>query len=117
MAHLNQFTVKLEKAYKHDVQDVGGKAKNLSQLSQFGYSIPKGFCVLSSAYDFFVQHNNLSKVISMELGKKSLNNMRWEEIWDSALRIRNYFFNRGIYKTAAIKIAAIAGILLLIHHH
>ena len=93
MADLNRFVVELEKAHKYDIRQVGGKAKNLGKLSQFGYSIPRGFCLLSSAYDSFVQHNELSKVISMELGKKSLKTMRWEEIWDSALRIRSFFLN------------------------
>ena len=93
MASLDPFIVELEKAQKYDIQKLGGKANNLSKLLQLGYPVPNGFCLLSNAYDIFVNHNKLSKVISMELGKKSLDNMRWEEIWDSALRIRTIFLN------------------------
>ena len=93
MASLDPFIVKLENAQEYDIQKLGGKANNLSKLLQLGYPVPNGFCLLSNAYDIFVNHNKLSKVISMELGKKSLDNMRWEEIWDSALRIRTIFLN------------------------
>ena len=37
--------------------------------------------------------NELGPVIQMELGRKSLDEMRWEEIWDAALRIRNRFLS------------------------
>ena len=31
------------------------------------------------------------KTVAVELGRKSLDDMRWEEIWDTALRIRSAF--------------------------
>ena len=34
---------------------------------------------------------SLAEYIAVELGRKPLNGMRWEEIWDAALRIRSRF--------------------------
>jgi pyruvate,water dikinase len=42
-----------------------------------------------------VSDNHLTEVISAELGRKALDSMRWEELWDAALRIRSAFA-RGI---------------------
>ncbi|MEJ2581686.1 MAG: PEP/pyruvate-binding domain-containing protein [Acidobacteriota bacterium] len=39
----------------------------------------------------FVERASLRAVINQELGRKRFEDMRWEEIWDVALRIRNRF--------------------------
>jgi pyruvate,water dikinase len=70
---------------------VGGKATNLSQLIKAGFRVPKGFSITVHAYESFVRDHGLTDAIRMELGRKSLDDMRWEEIWDAALRIRSLF--------------------------
>ncbi len=70
---------------------VGGKANVLSRLIEAGYRVPGGFCVTADAYDLFVSSRGLANVIRMELGRKPLASMRWEELWDAALRIRSAF--------------------------
>jgi pyruvate,water dikinase len=70
---------------------VGGKAKRLARLRQAGFRTPEGFCITTEAYRAFLGHNHLAPVIQMELGRKPLEEMRWEEIWDAALRIRSAF--------------------------
>jgi len=70
---------------------VGGKATNLSKLQQAGFKVPDGVCLTVSAYERFLKDNHLTEIISSELGRKSLDSMRWEELWDAALRIRSAF--------------------------
>jgi pyruvate,water dikinase len=72
-------------------QIVGGKAAKLAQLARGGFQVPKGFCLTTWAYEAFVRDAGLAASIRMELGRKSLDDMRWEEIWDAALRIRAAF--------------------------
>ena len=70
---------------------VGGKGAKLSRLMEAGFQVPSGFCVTVEAYRLFVDHNRLVNRIGMELDRKPAANMRWEELWDSALRIRSAF--------------------------
>lgn len=75
---------------------VGGKAVKLSALKSLGYRVPRGFCVTVQAYRRFVESGKLQKTIAMELGRKPMSAMRWEEIWDAALRIRTAFLRTEI---------------------
>jgi phosphohistidine swiveling domain-containing protein len=75
---------------------VGGKAAKLARLMQAGFPVPNGFCVTSAAYERFVSETGLAKCIAVELGRKPLDGMRWEEIWDAALRIRSEFLRAEI---------------------
>jgi len=70
---------------------VGGKAAKLARMAQAGLRVPGGFCIPVGAYERFLSAGNVANVIRMELGRKSFGSMRWEEIWDAALRIRNVF--------------------------
>ncbi|NNL64809.1 MAG: hypothetical protein HKP30_01070, partial [Myxococcales bacterium] len=70
---------------------VGGKALRLAQLGSAGFPTPAGFCITTGAYRSFLERNQLAPTIQMELGRKPLDEMRWEEIWDAALRIRSAF--------------------------
>jgi len=55
------------------------------------FRVPNGFCITAAAYEHFLKEGNLVNVIRMELGRKPFEAMRWEEIWDAALRIRSAF--------------------------
>ena len=79
----------------------GGKAANLARLAQTGFRVAPGFCISIEAYEQFLEANRLGAVIQMELGRKPLEQMRWEEIWDAALRIRNRFLNSTIAEDLA----------------
>lgn len=74
-----------------DDQIVGGKAAKLARLMRAGFTVPRGFCLTTWAYEAFVMDAEIIAAIRMELGRKSMNDMRWEEIWDAALRIRSMF--------------------------
>jgi pyruvate,water dikinase len=88
--------VPLEAAAAHDESRLGGKSVSLGRLVEAGYRVPPGFCVSVKAYDTFVGNSGLERIIRMELGRKPLAGMRWEEIWDTALRIRTAFLAADI---------------------
>ncbi|MEQ8171258.1 MAG: PEP/pyruvate-binding domain-containing protein, partial [Candidatus Eremiobacterota bacterium] len=71
----------------------GSKASSLSVLSENGINIPGGICITSHVYNSFISSTKLKNLIFMELNRKDFSSMRWEEIWDISLRIRNFFLN------------------------
>ena len=70
---------------------LGGKALMLARLQQAGFQVPGGYCLPVSAYHEFLAETGLAAFIGMELQRKDFKQMRWEEIWDVSLRIRNHF--------------------------
>jgi len=90
---------------------VGGKAARLAQLVRAGFRVPPGFCIPVAAYERFVAVNRLDRTLRLELGRKPLEAMRWEELWDTALRIRSAFLAAAIPRAVATAIAqAVAGL-------
>lgn len=80
-----------ERITETDRPRVGGKAYALSIMSRKGAKVPSGVCVTVDAYRRYVKRTGLAGRIRLELSRKSFAEMRWEEIWDAALRIRNMF--------------------------
>ncbi len=104
----NRWVIPLAEAGASDEQFIGGKAAKLAQLARGGFRVPGGFSITTQAYEAFVRENNLARVIRMELGRKPLASMRWEEVWDTALRIRSAFLAAPILPALAETIAAAA---------
>jgi len=80
----------------YDVRDeegprVGGKAVAQARLYRSGISVPRGVCITTQAYHHFLDTTGLRDRILTELSRKPFERMRWEEMWDAALRIRNMF--------------------------
>lgn len=74
-----------------DLPMVGGKALALSRLRQIGLRVPAGVCVTTAVYHAYLVATGLDQRIELLLGRKEFAAMRWEELWDLALRIRNLF--------------------------
>lgn len=70
---------------------VGGKATSLARLARAGLPAPGGLVVTRRAYDALLSTDGLGERIWMELGRRQLEQARWEELWDISLRIRNLF--------------------------
>ena len=85
------YTIPLDAVRLEDRDLVGGKAYTLSLLARNGLDVPDGLAVTVHAYRAHVSATGLAERISMELGRKRFDEMRWEEMWDAALRIRNLF--------------------------
>jgi hypothetical protein len=69
----------------------GGKTLGLAVLLRSGFAVPDGLCILTDAYRRFVEETALGERLRLELGRKDFRQMRWEELWDSSLRIRGLF--------------------------
>jgi len=70
---------------------VGGKGYALATLADAGFNIPDTLCIATQAYLEFIQRAGLKERILLELNRKDFKDMRWEEVWDASLRIRNMF--------------------------
>lgn len=73
------------------VSRIGGKWVALFELYRSGLPVPSPLCVSTDAYRLFVEHNGLGEKVAMALNRKDIQEMRWEEIWDISLVIRNLF--------------------------
>lgn len=74
-------------------REVGGKAFALARMANEGFSVPRAMSVTSAAYRQYVELTGLGERIGLELNRKDFHDMRWEEVWDASLRIRNLFLN------------------------
>jgi phosphoenolpyruvate synthase/pyruvate phosphate dikinase len=83
---------------------VGGKSARLGTLAEAGHPIAPGFCVTIRAYDLFLAQSRLESLIRMELERKRFEDMRWEEIWDTALRIRSAFLAQPVPTEVAVAV-------------
>ena len=70
---------------------VGGKALCLAKMAECGIRIPKTFCIPCRVFRDYLDQTRLRDRILFEINHKSFELMRWEEIWDIALRIRHLF--------------------------
>ena len=97
--------IPLEALEENDEQIVGGKASKLGQLARAGFPVPRGFCLTIWAYEAFINEQKITTAIRMELGRKSMDEMRWEEVWDAALRIRATFLAQPLSERLSQTIA------------
>jgi pyruvate,water dikinase len=84
-------TLNHDQVRDQDISLVGGKGLSLALLARGGFRVPRSLCVTTEAYRNFIGGNGLAERIQLELNRKSQEEMRWEEIWDTSLRIRNLF--------------------------
>lgn len=106
---MKPYTIPLRSAAGADRSLCGGKAASLAALIEGGLRVPAGFCVTTAAYGRFIETNGLRSRILLELGRKRLEDMRWEEMWDAALRIRNLFLRTDIPGDVRDAVAAAVG--------
>lgn len=81
----------LERLSAADLPQFGGKTLALAALTRRGYKVPQSLAIPSDCYRDYLQATGLGGRLTMELGRKAFSQMRWEELWDAALRIRNLF--------------------------
>ncbi|MFW9949023.1 MAG: PEP/pyruvate-binding domain-containing protein [Candidatus Thorarchaeota archaeon] len=91
-----KFFYKLDEITENDRKNVGGKGFNLSRLQEFQIKIPKTLILSSQIYDLFVDLTGLKIQIPFLINKKKFADMRWEEIWDLSINIRNLFLKSDL---------------------
>ena len=99
--------ISLEGMPEQPQRTVGGKGSALAFLAKNDFTIPKTLCVTTDSYDHFVTHTGLRERILMELNRKDFNEMRWEEIWDASLRIRNMFHTEKLPQDLAARLGEV----------
>ena len=87
-----------------DRNRVGGKGYALAKLAAKGFLIPETLCLTVDTYNEFVLQTGLRERILLELHRKDFKEMRWEEIWDCATRIRNMFLRTPMPVEVEIRI-------------
>ena len=70
---------------------LGGKAYSLAKMIQAGLRVPDGLCIPIQVYQQYMSSTGLLDRIVVTLFRKRFEDMRWEEIWDVSLRVRNLF--------------------------
>ena len=85
--------IPFEDARPEDRKYIGGKGYSLALMMQKGINVPGGLCITTEVYSDYLSATGLKNRIALELNRKDFKDMRWEEIWDTALRIRNMFLN------------------------
>ncbi len=53
-----KFVIRIKEESK--ISLVGGKAFNLSKMARKGIPVPRGFCITTEVYDYFIDFNNIS---------------------------------------------------------
>lgn len=93
-----------ENEYSH----CGGKATNCAKLLQLGYKVPLGFVIPVDTYRRFCTETGILEKVGIELNRRPLESMRWEELWDLALKIKNIWITTpyppGIKESIALAI-------------
>jgi pyruvate,water dikinase len=87
------FFLQLHEVTEQDRLKVGGKGYALAVMAGNGMKVPHACCITVDAYREYVVSTRLHAHILMELHRKSFEDMRWEELWDTSLRVRHLFLN------------------------
>ena len=72
---------------KHDLPSVGGKGANLGEMTKAGFPVPNGFAITVSAYELFLEKNEIAKKINDILEKTDVNNS--DELQSVSKKIEN----------------------------
>ncbi|UCH19796.1 MAG: hypothetical protein JSU83_14620 [Deltaproteobacteria bacterium] len=91
-----RWIIPASKVEPQDQRRIGGKGYALASLFKGGFTIPETLCIPSDLYGEYVIRTGLRERILLELHRKDFKEMRWEEIWDCATRIRNMFLRMPI---------------------
>ncbi len=90
--------LRLEHITVSDRERVGGKGFALATMIKKGLKVPDGLCIAVDGYNRYLAETGLGGRILMELDRKDFAEVRWEEMWDASLRIRNLFLKTPIPK-------------------
>lgn len=71
--NLNSLVLWLKDISKDDIALVGGKAANLGEMLRFGIPVPSGFVITSTAYQYFIDYNQLGEKINFYLKSLDVN--------------------------------------------
>lgn len=82
-------TLSLHEIGDNEFSHCGGKASNCAKLLQLGFTVPQGFVIPVDLYRNFCDETGILEKITFELNRRPMESMRWEELWDLSLKIKN----------------------------
>ena len=85
------YTIALDQVRPEDRDRIGGKGYALSVMAGKGLRIPNAMIITVAAYKEYLARTGIGESIALEINRKMIVQLRWEELWDAALRIRNLF--------------------------
>ncbi len=88
-----ELVLTLEQIDSDNRESVGGKSFALAAMVKNDMKVPEALCLKVEAYHHYLETTGLGARILMEFNRKDFAEVRWEEMWDAALRIRNLFTN------------------------
>ncbi len=91
-----ELALSLEQIGVEDRERVGGKGFALAKMAESGMRVGEALCITVDAYHQYLAATGLGARILMELNRKDFAEVRWEEMWDVALRIRSLFIKADI---------------------
>ncbi|QSH41439.1 PEP/pyruvate-binding domain-containing protein [Lentisphaerota bacterium ZTH] len=91
-----KYLIELDAVSKANRHLVGEKTWNLARLRQSGAKVPDAVALSCNAYLDQVKASGLDMYILGEFRRKKLQDVRWEELWDSSLRFKNAFLRMGL---------------------
>jgi phosphohistidine swiveling domain-containing protein len=107
MSQPSNLVIDLVELTAADLHRAGGKAVALGRLASSGTPIPPGVCILTTAYDTYLDATGLRQRLPLLLERKPFNDMRWEELWDLGLRVRSLFLNTPLPATLAANLTGL----------
>jgi len=84
-------TLSIDRVEPRDRGRVGDKGYALSRMARRGLPVPGALLVTVEAYRRYIDLTGIGEAIALEINRKIADEMRWEEMWDAALRIRTLF--------------------------
>lgn len=91
-----ELVVPLDKVGPEEVDRFGSKAVSLAAVARAGIRVPRGVAIDAEAFRRYMDATGLQKRVLLLLERKPFDVMRWEELWDLALRIRNLFLRSPV---------------------
>ncbi|WP_342305041.1 PEP/pyruvate-binding domain-containing protein [Methanolobus sp. ZRKC5] len=98
---MKELVIFMENIKKENMDLIGSKAFSLHDIVDKGLMVPPFICITTKAYEEYLNSSALKGRITLELARKDIKDMRWEEMWDTSLRIRNMFLNTPIPENLA----------------
>ena len=102
-----KLALSLHEITRRDRSRVGGKGFALAEMQRSGIQVPEALCISTDAYMEHVSSTGLREQMHMELYRKPFDEMRWEEIWDTSLRIRNMFLKTPMHSSLQEQLKAL----------
>jgi len=91
---MKKFIKLFEEMTKEDIQEAGGKAANLGELTQADFNVPSGFCVTSGSLSSHIEQNNFQNEIDKIINRFNYDD--YEIMEEKTAEIRSLIENAEI---------------------